>query len=214
MKKKSNSKSAFFNFRVLIGLFVVLAGVFLALLGFGFFSSAKAQPRNAGNDNADVVAVAQAITPVSAKSFNGDVRTLPQVPSKQDERDWEENLILPPLPIGPASTATQLPPTVTIPAGPMPTPIQNFEGIARLDVGVGGQLGTGFPPDTNGEVGLNHYILSVNAAYGIYDKATGTLVTAFTENSLFSGGPTGTLCDTNSFGDPVVVYDQLATAGS
>jgi hypothetical protein len=38
MKKKSTSKSAFFNLRVLIGLFVFLAGVFLALLSFGFFS--------------------------------------------------------------------------------------------------------------------------------------------------------------------------------
>jgi hypothetical protein len=27
---------------------------------------------------------------------------------------------------------------------------------------------------------------------------------------LFSAGPTGTICDTNSFGDPVVVYDQLS----
>jgi hypothetical protein len=208
MKKKSNSKSAFFNFRVLMGLFVLLAGVFLALLSFGYFSTAKAQSRKVGN--VDAVAVAHALPRVIAKSFDGDVRTLPPVPAKQDERDWEEMLILPDLPIGPESAATQLPLAVTIPAGPMPPPIQNFEGIARLDVGTGGQLGTGFPPDTNGDVGLNHYILSVNAGYGIYDKATGTLVTAFTENSLFSGGPTGTLCDTNSFGDPVVVYDQLA----
>src|SRR6266487_3611920 len=43
MKKKSTSQSAFFNLRVLIGLFVVLAGVFLALLGFGTFSKASAQ---------------------------------------------------------------------------------------------------------------------------------------------------------------------------
>ena len=48
MKKKSTSQSAFFNLRVLIGLFIVLAGVFLALIGFGTFSgltasSAKAQ---------------------------------------------------------------------------------------------------------------------------------------------------------------------------
>jgi hypothetical protein len=34
MKKKSTSRSAFLNLRVLIGLFVLLAGVFLALLGF------------------------------------------------------------------------------------------------------------------------------------------------------------------------------------
>jgi hypothetical protein len=48
MKKKSTSQSAFFNLRVLIGLFVVLTGVSLALIGFGTFSgltatSAKAQ---------------------------------------------------------------------------------------------------------------------------------------------------------------------------
>src|SRR5438876_4617577 len=45
MKKKSASQSAFFNLRVLIGLFTVLAGVFLALLGFGAFS-AQAQQKS------------------------------------------------------------------------------------------------------------------------------------------------------------------------
>src|SRR5207249_12039753 len=46
MKKKSTSQSAFFNLRVLIGLFVVLAGVFLALAGFRAFSAqAQQKPR-------------------------------------------------------------------------------------------------------------------------------------------------------------------------
>jgi len=39
MKKKSASRSAFFNARVLIGLFIVLAGVVLALAQFGVFSA-------------------------------------------------------------------------------------------------------------------------------------------------------------------------------
>src|SRR5882762_10976786 len=48
MKTKSTSQSAFFNPRVLIGLFLVLAGAVLALIGLGTFSgltasSAKAQ---------------------------------------------------------------------------------------------------------------------------------------------------------------------------
>src|SRR6266568_2306007 len=48
MKQKSTSQSAFFNLRVLIGLFVVLTGVCLAVIGLGTFSgltasSAKAQ---------------------------------------------------------------------------------------------------------------------------------------------------------------------------
>src|SRR6266542_6320760 len=46
MKKKS-SQSAFFNLRVLIGLFVVLAGVFLALAGFGTFSAITASSAQA-----------------------------------------------------------------------------------------------------------------------------------------------------------------------
>src|SRR5438552_1679187 len=50
MKKKSASRSDFFNIRVLIGVFILLAGVFLALVGFGTFSgitasSAQAQQR-------------------------------------------------------------------------------------------------------------------------------------------------------------------------
>jgi len=53
MKKHSTSQSGparhnlgeagFFNLRVLIGLFVILAGVFLALLGFGGFSAQAQQ---------------------------------------------------------------------------------------------------------------------------------------------------------------------------
>src|SRR3984893_18390734 len=39
MKKKSASQSAFFNLRLLIGLLIVLAGVFLALAGLGAFSA-------------------------------------------------------------------------------------------------------------------------------------------------------------------------------
>src|SRR5437762_1024078 len=43
MKKKPTSQSAFFNLRVLIGLCIVLVGVFLVLLGSGALSSATAQ---------------------------------------------------------------------------------------------------------------------------------------------------------------------------
>ena len=52
MKKKSTSQSAFFNLRILIGLCIALAGVFLALLGFGTFS-AQAQQYNITNKSID-----------------------------------------------------------------------------------------------------------------------------------------------------------------
>src|SRR5437762_3586141 len=51
MKNKSASQSAFFYLRTSIGLLLVLAGVFLALLGIGDFS-AQAQHRNNAGTNA------------------------------------------------------------------------------------------------------------------------------------------------------------------
>src|SRR6266487_2856082 len=47
MKKKSTSQSAFFNVRVLIGLFIVLAGILVALAGLGTFSAITASSAQA-----------------------------------------------------------------------------------------------------------------------------------------------------------------------
>ena len=43
MKNKSASQSAFFNLRVLIGVFVLVAGVCLALLAFSGIAASSAQ---------------------------------------------------------------------------------------------------------------------------------------------------------------------------
>jgi dockerin type I repeat protein len=51
MKKKSASQSAFFNLRLLIGLSMVLAGVFLALAGLGAFSALAASMAQAQQKN-------------------------------------------------------------------------------------------------------------------------------------------------------------------
>jgi hypothetical protein len=47
MKKKSASESAFFNQRILTGLFLVLASVFLALMGMGRLSAITANSAQA-----------------------------------------------------------------------------------------------------------------------------------------------------------------------
>src|SRR5438552_16122093 len=53
MKKTTTSQSAFFILRLLIGLFMVLAGVFLALVGFGAFSAQAQQKQNIITTSAD-----------------------------------------------------------------------------------------------------------------------------------------------------------------
>jgi hypothetical protein len=68
--------------------------------------------------------------------------------------------------------------------------------------------GAGHPPDENGDVGPNYYIQTVNTSIGIYDKSNGNRVAAFTFNTFMSQGHFGNLCDTQNFGDPVVLYDS------
>jgi Peptidase family C25 len=149
------------------------------------------------------------IEAVKPSEFNGDVRDLPQVPATpRPELKAENEKPLNPQKVAAGKNApTKQDPNVPLAA--MPSPSQNFQGLNFNSAVTGGQAGGGWPPDVNGDVGLNHYILSVNDAYAIYNK-TGTLLASFTENSLWSGAGTGTQCDANNFGDPVVVYDQFA----
>jgi hypothetical protein len=82
----------------------------------------------------------------------------------------------------------------------IPDPIENFEGTGNVN-GV-------LPPDTNGDVGPNHYVQMVNLSYAIWDKSGNLLFGPVPNNSLWAGfgGP----CQNDNSGDPVVLYDPLA----
>ena len=81
-----------------------------------------------------------------------------------------------------------------------PAPDLSFEGVNNL-------CGC-YPPDTNGDVGANHYMQWVNTSYAVYDKNTGAQIQApRTGNTLFTGVP---VCSTTNSGDPVTIYDQFA----
>jgi len=154
--------------------------------------------------------VVQPIAPVQPHAYRGDVQRLPQVPQPQIEFREPLEPFAPKIALQPDDGGPVEPNNPTNrPQAAMPSPIQNFAGLSRTDLCGGVSCGGGTPPDTNGDVGPNHYILGVNTAYAIYSK-TGALLASFTENQLFSGGPTGTICDTSSRGDPIVLYDQLS----
>src|SRR5207248_127524 len=70
-------------------------------------------------------------------------------------------------------------------------------------------FGNGHPPDTNGDVGPNYFIQTINTSIGIFRKSDGVRVAAFSFNTFMSQGHFGNLCDTNNFGDPVVLYDSF-----
>lgn len=81
---------------------------------------------------------------------------------------------------------------------------QSFDGIGQNDA-----PGGGLPPDTNGDIGPDHYIMYINTDWQIYNKATGLPTTPVMEGNTFWAGFTGP-CETSNSGDPIVLYDKLA----
>ena len=199
MKKLQKNSARVFALRITVS--TVLISMSAILLASSF---APLGGQNAGESNVAMPAVAiQKVTPAV---FRGDVRRLPQVPQWELIRpELKEPLPTQKQPLPWALTLQAEQPTV--PLAPVPAPLQNFAGITRTDTCTGGQCGAGTPPDTNGDVGPNHFIQAVNSAFAIYSK-TGTLLASFTENALWAGS--GTFCDGNGGGDPIVVYDALA----
>src|SRR5215216_2575675 len=87
------------------------------------------------------------------------------------------------------------------PRNQMPSPIVNFLGVNNVN-GVA-------PPDTEGDVGPNHYMQWVNLSFRIYNKNGTPATTTMPGYTLFTGKP---VCGSPSGngGDPIVLYDQFA----
>lgn len=82
----------------------------------------------------------------------------------------------------------------------VPTPIQSFDGITNT-TGVA-------PPDTNGDVGPNHYVEWVNLQLQIFSKTGTSLYGPVPGNTLFTGF--GGVCENTNNGDPIALYDSIA----
>lgn len=105
---------------------------------------------------------------------------------------------------GAARQVQAIPDTLTIPAA-MPPPLQSFDGVSNLFGGM--------PPDTQGDIGPNHYVQWINLHFAIYqiDKVNHTATLVYGPvpgNTLWQGfgGP----CQSTNDGDPITLYDPLA----
>ncbi len=139
-----------------------------------------------------------------ASSVRFDLRTLPHVQQAEQDRADLPDPVFHPVTL----QSTLVPPTTNLPvvptpSAPAPPPIAVYEGLDRFN------WGAGSPPDPNGDVGPNNYIQTVNTSIGVYRKSDGFQQAAFTFNTFMSQGHFGNLCDTNNFGDPVVLYDTF-----
>jgi hypothetical protein len=62
------------------------------------------------------------------------------------------------------------------------------------------------PPDTDGDVGPNHYVQITNLVTTIFDKSGNVVLGPFPNNVFWSG--LGGLCQNTNRGDPIVLYDE------
>ena len=203
--RRSLGEGGFFNLRVLIGLLVVLAGVLLALLGFGTFSNASAQANLDPNAQG---AGQMTVIPAAHSDLSPPLRDQPVVwPQAGEKREPHVHPSIPikhhdrPDPVIQSSFSQQLMTTLAI-----PVPIRQWAGIGERDCG---QPCKGPPPDTNGAVGKTQYVQMVNNALQVFDKLTGTsLLGPIQIRSVWFGF--GDACPNGGSGDPIVVYDRLA----
>ena len=181
--------------------------ILLLLLSLGFLPP-LARPGSAAPEPAHPIQEASPAGPfiggpVYPYVWNGDLRDLPQL----------EETVPPPREVPPPRSPGKVPTTPpswsdpvaqTRPGpGKMPEPLIHFPGLSM------NEAGGWHPPDTNGDVGPNHYIQVVNIAIGIFDKATGTPIVKISYDDFFQGPP-GSPCDNQNRGDVVALYDSLA----
>ena len=137
-----------------------------------------------------------------AVSFNKDLRDLPQAGPKSKKPAREMGT-----PPNSGPNGNGLDAVLQMPSGlsaPAPAPSSSFNGLDLQN------WGAGWPPDTHGDVGPNHYIQAVNTSIGVFDKASGTRLAAFTFDNFFVANGANDACSNLNYGDPFVLYDQVS----
>ena len=205
------------NLRFLFASVFSLAVVFMALGGAGvYLGSSKAQvqpgpgpasPTTNPSSGPDVVRL------VGPVRLDENLRNLPYIPPAPSILHRPLTRYPRPDIQDPAESATSgfvrwqaLIKEILPPVPNMPPPLLTFDGINFVEEGTGHWV-----PDTNGDVGPNHYVQSVNESFRVFDKNGNPLTDAITFNSLFAPLGGGTPCGNHqNRGDPFLFYDQIA----
>jgi hypothetical protein len=200
------------------GVSVMLRVILTLAIAPGVMASSGTQQHSVRPDGVSVVTGAQWVSPPVTPDFKSvDMRTLPSV------RPWKPGDPLVEIPrqfYGDPNTPVPRPVFPTFGEDPLvalqqaydrarapsptafTTPVQTFEGVRS----------TASPNDPTGDVGTLQFVMAINGAggsqVGVYDKATGAQVgSAFAMSSLGSGG----LCASSGAGDPIILFDELAS---
>ena len=228
MKKNCSTRSAFFNRRVLIGVFLLIVSGILALLAFG------------------VRLNSQQLASVSAHKRGGAGAPIFKAPREPLQGTFHDQTVasyrgprhdlrpVQPVHTGLLRRMPMIPPALAPhpdipepvqPKAPNDTPTRGFTqtSLGRLEsaptptglvfpgvgVGLAGFIPGSNPPDTNGRVGAKQYVQWNNTSFAVFNKTTGALIYGpAAGNTLFQS--LGGACAVHNDGDPVVSFDILA----
>jgi hypothetical protein len=206
-KKRDNSvRASALHITLALGLISVSAILFASSLTFSP-GGANASSATAAQPDTPMPDVVQLIGPVV---LNKDLRDLPYIaPSHEFEEKRLTRYPHPeiPTPTEPTSAHQGFESLMKQIMSPnMPAPLLTFDGMNSSQSGC-----LCLPPDTDGDVGPNHYVQSVNSSIKIFDKNGNPLngPNGTTYNSFFVT-LVGTPCSGFNDGDGFVFYDQVA----
>ncbi|HOW24391.1 MAG TPA: PKD domain-containing protein [Bacteroidales bacterium] len=157
---------------------------------------------------AQVMAPTQLMTPIHY-DVSRPLRDVEPIPPGFRERSWKDNLI---------KNKSGFLEEFKNPT-PFETPdpvVQDFSAASSRDVtiemnydGVSNLNGVA-PPDTDGDVGPNHYFQMINLSFAIWNKSGNLLYGPADNQTIWEGFDDGQPFDNNNDGDPIVLYDGQA----
>jgi hypothetical protein len=196
--------------RIFCSLFLVAAVV--AVIGAVVYPRLAAKAGTAAPSTANTPGAPDVMRLVGPIRLDQDLRTLPYVPNQGEIEERQRRIFPFPLSGGRASSRPSgfpqfqsLLEKIVRPVPTMPPPVLTFDAMYQAQA----PQCECIPPDTNGDVGPNHYVQSVNDRFAVYDKNGNTLLAPTTFNSLFAP-LVGTPCSNQNRADPFVFYDHMA----
>ena len=177
-----------------------------SLLTLSLAAACAGVPSEDGSQNDADIARGAAISLAEHHDASPPLMLLPPAPDRDTYAEHEVKPI--PRHFHSPATADPVRQTSVTPLA-IPTVALNFLGVGN---GFSGPQGTfsvqSAPPDTNGDVGPNHYVQIVNSDFAVFNKSGAVVYGPVATNTLWSGFGGG--CQNNNDGDGVVLYDPIA----
>src|SRR6266545_1940899 len=206
--RRSFSEGGFFNLRVLTASVFCLLGIAVALFAQGNRTKQSQRTSRSGAQDAPGTQTPDVVQMVGPVMLTTNLRDLPYIshPIETEEQPltrYPRGKGAPPS-VAPSSPFLQnLLKNMFRPTPTMPGPLLTFNGVNEAD----SQCNC-VPPDSDGDVGPNHYVEAVNVVFRVFDK-NGNAMATTTYDSFFSGLP-GPCGSNQNSGDPFAFYDHQA----